>query len=247
MPTIHLILALLFLSTPSEAPSSYEMGDREFGRMNYREAVALYYSVLPKSPDSAAVLWRIARAWTCLADTSAPEKKLEFYKQALAFAHRSVRADSMNSEAHAWLAAAIGNIAMFEGAESKVRLCGVIKKEIDVAIELDSRNDIAYSILGSYYKALGDVSWVEKQLAAVFVGGLPDGGYEESDLAFKKAIELAPDVIRNHYELGKVYLRQDRRREALSEFRKVLSLPVFIGKDRQMQRSAGKLAIGLED
>jgi tetratricopeptide (TPR) repeat protein len=242
----HFILALLIFPAPSVTPSSHEMGDREFSHMNYLQAVALYDSVLATSADSAVVLWRIARAWTCLADTTTSGSKLELYKRALAFARRSVRADSLNSEAHAWLAATTGNIAMFEGGEKKVRLCRVIKKEIDVAIKLDSSNDVAYSILGSFYKALGDVSWVEKQLAAIFLGGLPDGGYEESDVAFRKAIELAPDVIRNHYELGKVYMCLDRNREALIEFRRVLSLPVSIGMDRQMKHSAGELAREME-
>ena len=210
--------------------------------MNYLRALTLYDSVLATSADSVVVLWRMARAVTCLADTSALENRLELYKKAKAYAIRSVRADSMNSEAHAWLAASIGNIAMFEGGKTKVKLSRVIKRELDIAIRLDPRNDIAYSILGSFYKALGDVSWVEKQLAAMFLEGLPDGGYEESDIAFRRAIELAPDVIRNHYELGKVYLCQDRDAEALAEFRKVLSLPVSIGTDRQMQRSAQRLA-----
>lgn len=86
MAVTHLILALLFLEAPSITPSSHEMGDREFSQMNYRRAVALYDSVLATSADSVVVLWRIARAWTCLADTSAPENRLELYKQAQAFA-----------------------------------------------------------------------------------------------------------------------------------------------------------------
>jgi tetratricopeptide (TPR) repeat protein len=247
MAVIHFIFALLFFAAPPVISSSHEPGDREFSRMNYFRAVALYDSVLAISADSAVVLWRIARAWTCIADTATPENKLELYKQARAFARRAVRADSMNSEAHTWLAIAIGNIAMFEGGQTKVRLCRVIKKELDIAIKLDSCNDVAYSILGSFYKALGDVSWVEKQLATLFLGGLPDGGYKESDAAFRKAIELAPDVIRNHYELGKVYMSQDRNREALTEFRKVLLLPLFIGMDLQMKNSAYELATEMEN
>ncbi|HTK82622.1 MAG TPA: hypothetical protein VL633_10050 [Bacteroidota bacterium] len=215
--------------------------------MNYLRAIALYDSVLATSADSVALLWRMSRAMTCLADTMALESRLALYKQAKAYASRSVRADSMNSQAHAWLAAAIGNIAMFEGGKTKVRLSRAIKKELDVAIRLDPRNDIAYSILGSFYKALGDLSWLEKQLADILLGGLPDGGYKESDVAFKRAIELAPDVIRNHYELGKLYMSQDRNVEALAEFHKVLSLPVSIGKDQMMQHSAQRLATSIDN
>jgi tetratricopeptide (TPR) repeat protein len=188
----------------------------------------------------------MARALTFLADTLTSDDKLEMYQKANALALRSVRADSTNSDAHAWLAASIGNIAMFEGGKTKVKLCGEIKRELDIALRLDSNNDVAYSILGSFYKALGDVSWFEKRLASIFLGSLPDGGYEESDVAFRRAIALAPDVIRNHYELGKVYMCQDRRDEALAEFRIVLSLPVSIGKDYQMQDAAQELASHIE-
>lgn len=214
--------------------------------MNYLRAVALYDSVLTTSADSNVVLWRMARALTFLADTLTSDDKLEMYQKANALALRSVRADSTNSDAHAWLAASIGNIAMFEGGKTKVKLCGEIKRELDIALRLDSNNDVAYSILGSFYKALGDVSWFEKRLASIFLGSLPDGGYEESDVAFRRAIALAPDVIRNHYELGKVYMCQDRRDEALAEFRIVLSLPVSIGKDYQMQDAAQELASHIE-
>lgn len=243
---IHLLLALLiFPATPSES-SRLDAADREFHQMHYLRALALYDSVLTTSPDSAAVLWRMARAWNCIADTAAPERKFILYKQAESFAKRSIRADSTISQAHAWLAAAIGNIAMFEGGKTKVRLCRVIKREVDVAIELDTCNDVAYSILGSFYKAIGDVSWLEKQLAAIFLGGLPDGGYKESEVAFRRAIELAPDVIRNHYELAKVYMCEDRNSEALKEFRRALSFPAVIGFDLEMRASAEELIKELE-
>lgn len=247
MVVILLILALLSYPVRTDAPSSYETGDREFSHMNYLQAVAMYDSVLATSADSADVLWRMARALTCFADTSTVNTKLELYKRAEVFAHRAVHADSLNSEAHTWLAVATGNIAVFEGGKTKLRLCRVIKKEIDVSIKLDSCNYIAYSILGSYYKAIGDVSWVEKQLAAIFLGGFPDGGYKESEVAFRKAIDLSPVVIRNHYELGKVYMCQDRKPEAIIEFRKVLWLPVFIGMDIQMQHSAGELVLEMKN
>jgi tetratricopeptide (TPR) repeat protein len=235
----------MFPLIPNEN-SSLETADREFDHMRYVRALAIYDSVLTNSTDSAAVLWRMARAWDCLADTAARERKYMLFKQAEKFARRAVRADSLNSQAHTWLAAAIGNIAMFEGGKTKVRLARAIKREVDLAIALDSCNDIAYSILGSFHKAIGDVSWIEKQLAAIFLGGLPDGGYKESEAAFRRAIELAPEVMRNHYELAKVYMCEDRNTEALREFRKAFALPVVIGFDFEMQRSAAELIQDLE-
>jgi len=89
-------------------------------------------------------------------------------------------------------AAALGNIAMFEGSKGKVRLCNEIKQELDRALDLDSLDDVAYSIMGSFYLALGKVSWIERQLASVFLGSLPDGGFEEAEAALRRAIAIAP-------------------------------------------------------
>jgi len=238
---LNLVLFLLvFHSSKNNAPS-VAVADREFASFNYAGAHAIYDSILTTSNDSAAVLWKLARVSICEGDISSPQKRLELYTEAKKFAERSVEADSLSSDGHTWLAASIGNIAMFEGGKTKVKLSYAIKRELDRALQLNPKNALAYSILGSFYKALGDVSWIEKQLANVFLGGLPDGGYDESVIAFKKAIELEPDAMRNHLELGKVYLLQDKENDAMAEFQRTLSLPILTGLDCLKQRSTAEL------
>lgn len=233
-------LGFLLLVFPVSPPSSLERGDQEFSRIRYLLAQTFYDSALATSPDSAEVLWKLARVYVCLADISPREQKLDLYRRAEAFAHRCIRADSTESGGHTWRAAALGNIAMFEGGKTKVRLCYAIKSELMYSIKLNPNDDIAYSILGTFYMALGNVSWIERQLAAIFLGSLPDGGYHESEAALKKAIALAPGIIRHHFELGRLYMLQDRREEALKEFQKVASLPVMLASDQRTQyRAAG--------
>lgn len=238
---IDSFLGFLLLVVPIALPSSLERGDQEFVRIRYPLAEAFYDSALISSTDSAGVLWRLARVYVCRADVAPQNQKLDLYRQAEAFANRCVRADSMKSEGHTWWAAALGNIAMFEGGKTKIRLCYAIKKELECSIALNPGDDIAYSILGSFYMALGNVSWIERQLAVVFLGSLPEGGYDESESALKKAIALAPGVIRHHFELGELYMEQDRNRDALEEFQLVATLPVLLASDIRTQRSAAEL------
>ena len=239
---IGTFLGLLLVVLPVTETSSLEKGDKEFVLIRYTQAEAFYDSALTASIDSAEVLWRLARVYVCVADVSPRDQKLDLYRRAEAFAHRCIRADSTESEGHTWRAAAFGNIAMFEGGRTKVALCYAIKGELMSAINLNPNDDIAYSILGSFYMALGNVSWVERQLAAIFLGSLPDGGYKESEIALKKAITLAPMTIRHHFELGRLYMLQDRRDEAFMEFRKVASLPLKLASDQRTQSRAARLA-----
>ena len=111
----NLSFGLLFLVTPLSFPALLYNADQEFTRINYPLAITLYDSVLTASADSASVLWRLARVYVCMADVSPRELKLDLYHKAEAFARRCIHADSMKSEGHTWRAAALGNIAMFEG------------------------------------------------------------------------------------------------------------------------------------
>jgi tetratricopeptide (TPR) repeat protein len=162
------------------------------------------------------------------------------YRTAERYARREILADSTVAEGHTWLAAALGNIAMFEGSKAKVTMCHEIKKELETAIVLNPDDDVAYSILGSFYLALGSVSWIERQLAAIFLGGLPDGGYKESETALKTAIKIAPDVVRHHFELGELYVKEDRIQEAIGEFQTATLLPVALASDEHTQALAAE-------
>ncbi|MBP1648800.1 MAG: hypothetical protein H6Q30_2245 [Bacteroidetes bacterium] len=235
------LLVLQLLILPVSLAPAVENGDREFSGIRYAAAETFYHAALASGSDSSEALWRLARLYVCMADVSTGDRKLGLYRQAESFADRCLMADSMSSEGHTWRAAALGNIAMFEGSKMKVKLCHAIKKELDESIRLNPDDDIAWSILGSFYMALGSVSWLERRLAAIFLGSLPDGGYEDAELALLKAVDLSPQIIRHHAELGDLYMRQNRNREALIEFRQVMSLPVRLANDERAQSDAARL------
>jgi tetratricopeptide (TPR) repeat protein len=233
-------LLLLLWSILPRLPATAEKGDAEFAVFRYATAEVLYEEDLAVYADSADILWRLARVNVCIADIADQDRRLDLYRRAESFADRCIRADSMRSEGHTWRAAALGNIAMFEGSKTKVKLCYAIKGELEESIRLNPRDDIAYSILGSFYMALGNVSWMERRLAAIFLGSLPEGGYDDAESALKLAVALSPRVIRHHAELGDLYELEDRPQEALTEFQLVLTLPVLLASDRKAQDDAAR-------
>ena len=245
-----LLLALIgfvLFAAPRSFSTALADGDQEFIRLNYPLALVIYDSLLTTTPDSAEVLWRLARLYVCIADTSPRDQKLDLYRRAEVFALRCIAADSTNSRGHTWRAAALGNMAMFEGGKSKVKLCCAIRDELDLSIRLNPGDDIAYSILGSFYMALGNVSWFERQLASIFLGSLPEGGYAESERALRRAIALAPNVIRHHFELGNLFVLLGRDKEAVAEFQQVQTLPVLVARDQQTRHTAAGLIKDLEE
>ena len=242
-----LILLAFLLPLVSSANSTPAFpGDREFESREYASAIAAYENHLQIPTDSCEVFWRLARVQICLGDVVEGAESEAHYRTGEQFAQTAVRLDSANSNAHTWLAVALGSIAVFEGSKSKIRMSNEIKYHLDRAISLNPNDDVAYSVLGSFYAALGNISWFERQLAKVFLGRIPDGGYEEAEAAFKRAIVIAPAVVRHHYALGLLYKSLDRDPEAAVEFECALSLPVSLARDVKDQRAAREFLVSLQ-
>lgn len=199
-------------------------GDREFFAINYDAAIAAYSEALRNDPDNPTIHWRLARVYVTAGEVAAPEERERIYRSAERHARRCIAIDPTIANGHTWLAAALGNIALFVGGATKIGLANEIKMELDRALALNEKDDVAWSILGSFYYTVGSVSWFERQLAKIFLSSIPEGGLEESEQAFQKAIAIAPDVPRHRFELGKVYLEWGREEEGYRLFESALRL-----------------------
>jgi tetratricopeptide (TPR) repeat protein len=200
--------------------------------MDYAAAIATYDSMARLRPDDPQIQWRLARAHVFVGDISRGEEKKQAYLAAERHAREAMRIDSTLPESNTWLAAALGNTAMYEGSKKKVALANEIKRLLLQSLRLNPRDDIAWSILGTFYLALGNVSWLERTLANLLLGSLPDGGYEDAEAALLKALEIAPGVIRHRFELAVVYTQLDREADARREFEFCVTHPIQMASDR---------------
>lgn len=235
-----MILALLMFRT-LVLSSSPAAGDVAFGRLDYGAALHEYEMALERTPGDAQVLWRIARVCVCVAETAAEPERGRWLHRAEENARRCIHADSTLSEGHTWLAAALGYSALYGGMADRVRLAWEILEETGKAIALNPRDDAAYSIRGSLYRALGNAGWLQRQLARLFVGKLPPGGFDEGEAALQQAILLAPDVMRHEYELGVLYLDWGRLEEAQRALERARELPVRVAIDVPRREKIGEL------
>ncbi len=234
VPITVAVLALTLFVRGEEmpGPSPLVRADEAFAHREYAIADRLYDSLLQRSPDDTGLLWRLARLSVCMGDIANEQDRLAFYQKAEQFARRSCLADSFNAHGYTWRAAALGNLAMFEGSRKKVELAHEIKRLTDRAVVLDSTDDVAWSLMGSFYRALGGVSWIERQLANLLLGGLPDGGYAEAQRALLRAVQIAPTVVRHRHELGLLYLDMDRPDDAQAQFEEVVGLVPLLASDQ---------------
>jgi len=234
-------LVVLALAAHSLTGDSLAVADSLFRQVEYTGALTGYESLLERSGEDTDILWRMARLYVSMGDVMPRQEREPVYRKAEEYARRAIAADSLRSEGHTWLAAALGNLAMVVSTEEKVQLAREIEQELTTAVELNPEDDVAYSILGSFYRALGNVSWIERALANIFLGGIPSGGYEESEEAIRRAIEIAPTVLRHQFELALLYIDWGKEEEARAALEKAATLPVLVASDLPTQERIREL------
>lgn len=236
------IVALLYGG--GELPGLIRSGDDAFARIEYPAAIARYEEALADHPGEPELLWRLARVDVCMAEVAEGEARGTLLADAEKYSRRCIAADSTRGEGHTWLAAALGYLALDAGTEKKLALSRELMHEAVRATELNPDDDAAWSILGSLYRALGNVGWLERTLASLFVGSVPRGGYREAESALTRAIAIAPGIMRHHYELGVLYIDMGRKADARRALETAAGLPVRTAIDRPRLEKIRELLAG---
>jgi tetratricopeptide (TPR) repeat protein len=242
-----MVLALLSMLQVSATPAAtMAAADSAFKRLDYPAALASYRQALSVAPDQAEVLWKLARLRVIQSEATDSGLDEPLLREAEQYARRAVRSDPGCAEARVWLAGTIGFLTLTAPVGDQITLSREIMAQTDTALLLKPHDDVVYSIRGSFYHALGNVGWVKKNLAALFLGSVPPGGYAESEAALRKAIELAPQVMRHQYELAILYIDWGREEEAVEVLRRAALLPVQVTSDVPRLKKVRSLLRDLE-
>lgn len=226
--------AVIKASEPAGKPAPFAAADRAFMALQYEKADSLYEAMRQTHPESADLYWKLARLNISMAEAYGPkdsEHRIPLYSKAVDAARKAVAFDSTNAAAHTWLAASLAVKADKIGSKEKLARAREIKRELDRALALNPHDDVAWSILGSYYRQVSTIGWMSRFLGNTFVGKMPEGNPEAAEKAFKKAISLNPRAIRHYHELALLYIDQHRDEEALQALQAAVTKPVLMKSD----------------
>ena len=122
----------------------------------------------------------------------------------------------------------------------------LIKDALDKALELNPHNDLAWHVLGRWYKELAEVDPLRRALAQAAFGALPAATFEEAATCFEKAIQLNPNRPIHYIELGSVYAQMGRKDEARHLIAKGLGMPDTEKDDPETKREGEQLLAKLQ-
>ena len=96
-------------------------------------------------------------------------------------------------------------------------------------------------IRGAFYREVATASSVERSLARIFLGGIPEGTLEDSERVLRIALRLEPDNIYAHLEIGQTLIELERTEEARTHLQRVLDLPKTGHQDRELKDQAREI------
>jgi tetratricopeptide (TPR) repeat protein len=240
-------LALFFAAGLVLAQSVEEFirnGDEFYAQWEDQKALDEYLKGLKIEPKNYEALWKAARGYVDVADLitgsgkEVNNKKFDLYLKAENCARQAVAVNPNDTWGHFFLSAALGKKVLLLGKKEQIDVSKKVKAEIDKAIELDPNNDLAYHALGRWHRRMAEIGGAKRAIGSILYGSIPKGSFQESEKWLKKAIELKPDYINHHLELGRTYVAMEKLSLAVEEFKKCLELPETSSKDKSLKEEA---------
>jgi tetratricopeptide (TPR) repeat protein len=201
-------------------------GDAALARFDLDGALTAYRAAHKQTPADYEATWKLARA---LADKSTLTKDSNDQKQycveAEQLARVAVSLKPDDSKGHAYLAVAVGKLALYEGGKHKVELGNEVKREADRAIKLNDKEDLAYHVLGVWNREMAELNWVLRKFAEMLYGKFPSASLDKAAENLEHARTLAPDVVPHPVELGVTLADMRRWQESNDVLEKALAIP----------------------
>lgn len=201
-------------------------GDAADEQFKTADALSAYLEAENLGAKNAEVFRKISRELAlAMVDTKDKDEQRRLGERSLEYSKRAVEADPNDALCELGLAICYGRVAPYLDNKTKIAYSKLVKEHVEKALKLDPSLDYAYHVLGAWNYELASLNPVLRAVARLIYGEVPAASYEDAVKSFKKAIELAPQRVAHHIELGRTYAAMGQRDLARTELNKGLALP----------------------
>jgi len=195
-------------------------------RLDSARALELFLQADAAQPNDPFILQNIAQQYSDLVlDQPTVAEKRRYAEAALAYAERAVALEPDNPVNVLSVAISHGKLAVYSDTRTKVRYSRQVKDEAERALALDPGYAWAHHVLGRWHYEVAGLNAAERFFVRLFYGGLPDASYAKAITHLRRAIELEPEELNHHLELGFALAAAGQREEARGAWQQGLALP----------------------
>ncbi len=205
------------------------------------ESLQLFEDVVDEYPEMYEALWGAARS-AIVQGLLSPGRVIQnqWYKTGESYARRATEVEPETLEGLYWLLTAKGLRASQTGAREASALGGEVYDLAHKVLEMDSLHAGAHHALGLLNYRVRKLSFFERWVARTFLGAdvMNLTTWEDAERYLTRAVELRPEYILFHLDLGHMYLNRKRMVEARIQFERALELPLLEPPDIRFQEIA---------
>jgi len=216
-------------------------GDSLYDSFAYAESADIYRQACALDSSNFESFWKLGRSLNLQGESVPEDSQLVIFEEARDAENRALELREGHADAHFELARALGKIALFKGIFKSASLAKKVRNECLRTLEIDSLHDGAWHILGRWNREVG-----RKPKFLRVPMGLGAANKEDAVAFMQKAIDLNPEYVNHHLEMGITYMTYDRDDEARKEFELCLSLPVQRPLDEKYKDEAKKYLAELD-
>lgn len=211
------------------------MGDSLYDLYDYHGSISYYRQACSLDSNRFESFWKLGRSLNLMGETTPKDSQLAIFEEAGDSEKRALELNEADADAHFQLARALGKIALFKGIFKSASLARQVRKQAERALQLDSLHDGAWHILGRWHREVG-----KKPKILRLPMGLGAANKEDALSFMKRAVELNPENVNHHLEMGITYLRCKERDKARMEFERTMELPSQRPLDEKYKSEAKK-------
>jgi tetratricopeptide (TPR) repeat protein len=234
-----LALLLLIIGGRSRAQTAEDFiraGDSLYSLNYYDDSIEQYRAACLLDSNSFEAFWKLGRSLNLKGETAEKDSQLVIFEESRDVETRALALNEGDADAHFQLARALGKIALFKGVFKSASLAKQVRKECRRALEIDSLHDGAWHILGRWHREVG-----KKPKILRIPMGLGAANKDDALAFMRKALEINPENINHHLEMGNTYRRFKMKDEARGEYERCLEIAPESPLDEKYRDEAKKM------
>lgn len=241
--TLLFIFTLLVLKiTAQETTLLFKEATNLEYQFKEQEALDKYKAILVIDPANIKALVNATVLSTSIGErsTNKNDKQMDL-ETAMAFAKRTLAADSANADAFYAMSLASYKMAAVESDHKKMAtLIRDTKYYADGALRLNSHHALANFIEGQWHYEMSLMSFAKRAAIKTLFGGLPNASLDSAIQYFEKSRTLDPYLLLNMVTLAKAYKATNKPAKEMEILLIAVKLPIRKFDDNVLKADAQK-------
>jgi len=221
-----------------------DLGDKLFFENRAEESLDVFESIVEAHPDNFDALWRAARGAVVMGLLAhGTEIENRWFMRGEGYARRATALQPDGLDGLYWLASSKGLRAVQTSAINASRLGTEVYELAHRILEMDPLHAGAYHSLGVLNYEVQKLKPIQRFVATRIMGNRAFRltSWDDAEKHLARAVELEPEFILYHLDLGKMYLERKQMTLARQAFQTALDLPAVYVPDPGLQEVAEML------